>query len=183
MHRRALLKGAASSLVIAVMRPPAAGRADAAQLRIDIEVFSLTPDQLPEQAQLALKRLRRETALAGGEAEKAAEQLRRLEGQQVWGMGRFSRETEEGVPIVVRTGRRRRQAPAFGLTLTPTLLNGTIDVEAELRTGKPRAGVCEPLVRNFHVKVPVGSYAAFWLIAEEADQRDSVVIARFHPSE
>jgi hypothetical protein len=169
---------------MALMCPPTAGRAAAAQLRIDVEVFSLTTDQLPEQTQLALKRLQRETALAGAEAEKAAEQLRRLEGQQIQGTGRFSRETEDGVPIVVRVGRRRRRpAPSFGLTLTPTLVNGTIEVEAELRTGKPRTGACEPLVRNFHVKVPVGSYAAFWLIAEEADQRDSVVIARFHPSE
>jgi len=183
MQRRDFFIRSTACLAVLVAGPLAPVIAAPAQLRVDIEVYNLTPGQLPEQAQLRLKRLRRETVLTGADAEKVAELLRQLNGQQVWDMGSFSRETEDGMPIVVRFGRRRQQAPNYGLTLTPTVRAGTIDVDAELRTGKPQSGACDPVVKNYSVKIPLGGYVAFWLIAQEAGKPDAVVIARFHPSE
>jgi len=183
MQRRTFSVYAAALLGAMAVIPLAPAASAPAQLRVDVEVYNLTPGQIPNQAQVALKRLRREKVLSGADAEKVAEQLRRLNGQQVWDMGSFSRETEEGKPIIVRFGRRRQQAPSYGLTLTPTVHSGSIDVEAELRTGKPQPDVCDPIVRNYSVKVPVGGYVAFWLTAMEAGKPDGVVIARFHPSE
>lgn len=178
MQRRAFCIQVAAALLA-----PAALKAAPAQLRVDVEVYSLTPGQLPDPAQRDLKRLRRETVLSGAEAEKIGELLRRLEGQQVWSTGSFSREIEDGMPIIVRFGRRRQQAPSYGLTLTPSVRAGSIDVEAELRTGKPQTGACDPVIKNYSVKVALGSYAAFWLHAQEAGKADGVVIARFHPAE
>lgn len=183
MQRRTFCSQAVALAITAAVGPLATASAAPAQIRIDVEVFNLNTERLPEAAQPALRRLRRETTLSGAEAEKTAELLRRLEGQQLWAAGRYSREVEEGRPITVRLGRRRQQAPGYGLTLTPTVHNGSIDVEAELRTGKPQTGACDPLVRSFSVKVPMGGYVAFWLTAQEAGKPDAVVIARFHPSE
>lgn len=184
MRRRDLLFTAASSAGVLAGLPLPRAQAAPAQIRVDVEVFSFMPGKLPDAAQASLKRLRRATVLSGPEAEKAAEQLRKLEGQQqVWSAGQFSREAEEGMPIVVRVGRRRQQAQSFGLTLTPSVSNGMVLVEAELRTGKPQPGACDPLVRTYSIKVPMGGYAAFWLFAAEADKPDSIVVARFHPSE
>jgi hypothetical protein len=165
------------------MGASAAVKAAPAQLRVDVESYSLTPVQLSAAVQRDLKRLRREAVLSGAEAEKIGELLRRLEGQQVWSSGSFSRETEDGMPIVVRLGRRRQQAPSYGLTLTPSVRAGGIDVDAELRTGKPQTGACDPVIKNYSVKVEMGGYAAFWLHAPEVGKPDGVVIARFHPSE
>jgi hypothetical protein len=183
MRRRTFSGYAAALLATVIAGPPAPGAAAPAQLRVDIEVYNLTLSQLPEAAQRPLRRLRRDTVVPGADAEKIGELLRRLDGQQVWDMGSFSRETEDGMPIIVRFGRRRQQMPSYGLTLTPSVRAGSIDVDAELRTGKPQTGACDPVVKNYSVKVAMGGYVAFWLHAQEAGKPDGVVVARFHPSE
>jgi hypothetical protein len=160
--------------------------ADGAQLRMDLEVFNLRVGELPDKIQVAVKRLRREATLAGPEAERLAELLRGQTGQGAWPLSRFSREAEDGIPVVVQIGRRRGQQgqrARYGFTLTPRVEAGEIAIEAELRTGKQQPDLCEPEVRSYALKVSLGGYAAFWLTALQAGEPDTIAIARFHPSE
>ena len=185
MQRRQFLAwGIAAGCGIATSRRASA---DGAQLRMDLEVFNVRVGDLPAKVQIAVKRLRREGALAGADAERLAELLRGLADQQgAWSLSRFTREAEDGLPVVVQLGRRRGQQGQrgrYGFTLTPRVDAGEIAIEAELRTGKQQPDLCEPEVHQYAVKVSFGGYAAFWLTALQPGEADAIVIARFHPAE
>jgi hypothetical protein len=157
--------------------------AEGAQLRLDIEIFSVKSGELPAKLERPIKRLRRTATLTGPDAETLVELLRAMDGQIY---RRFTQEVPDGIPLEVRVGRRlgvRGARSPYGFTLIPRVAAGEVTVDAELRTGKSQPSLCETQTVSYALKVSFGGYAAFWLNTPGVDQDAHVAIVRFHPAE